>query len=83
MLSLTVDGKEGKSKVIVCCKFLEGSFKNHIEEEGVGLADSVETLRMDLMTRKKKAGAKEKARRRTSDVKVAVAKKIMWSRRIE
>ena len=44
MLSLTADGKEGKSKVIVSCKFLEGSFKNHIEEKGVGLADSLETV---------------------------------------
>ena len=52
-----------------------GSFKNHIEEEGVGLADSLETLGMDLRTRTKKVGAKEKARRRTCDVKVAVAKK--------
>ena len=73
-LSLTANGKEGKSNVTVSCKFLEGNFKKY-SEEGVGLVDSVETLVMDPRTRTKKLGAKEKARRRTCDVKVASAKK--------
>ena len=39
----------------------------------MGLADSVETLGVDLRTRTK-VGEKEKARRRKCDVKVAIAK---------
>ena len=49
-LSLTADGKEDKSKVLVSCKFLEGSVKKYSEEEGVSLADSLKTLGVDLST---------------------------------
>ena len=60
-LSVTDDGKEGKSNMIASCGFLENELTQFSKEEGVTLADSVETLGVDLRTRVKKLGAKEKA----------------------
>ena len=71
-LSVTENGKEGKSKTIASCGFLENELRQFSREEGVTLADSVETLGVDLGTRVKRylrtkvqmLGAKEKARRK-------------------
>ena len=47
-LSVTENGKEGKSKMIASCGFLENELRQFSkEEEGVILADSVETLGVD------------------------------------
>ena len=45
------DWKEGKSKMIASCGFLENELRQFSREEGVTLADSVETLGVDLRTR--------------------------------
>ena len=60
-LSVTENGKEGKSKMIPSCGYLESQFS---KEEGVTLADCVETPGVELRTRVKRLGAKEKARRK-------------------
>ena len=65
-LSVTENGEEGKSKMIASCGFLENELRQFSEEEGVTLADSVETLGVDLRTRIKKLGAKEKRGGRTA-----------------
>ena len=59
-LSVTENGKEGKSKMIAASGFLEKELSHFRNEEGVTLADSVETLGVDLRTRVKSLGAKEK-----------------------
>ena len=59
-LSVTEDGKVGKSKMIVSCGFL----RQFSREEGVTMADSVDTLGVDLRTRILKLGAKEQSRRK-------------------
>ena len=46
------------------CGFLENELRLYTKEEGVTMADSVETLAVDLGTRVKKLGAKEQARRK-------------------
>ena len=62
-LSVTENGKEGKSMMIASCGFLEDELRQYSKAEGVTLAGSVETLGVGLRTRVKKLGAKEKARR--------------------
>ena len=49
-LSVTENGKE-RSKMIASCGFLEDELRQCSKEEGVTLADSVETLGVDLRTR--------------------------------
>ena len=44
------NGKEGKSKLIASCGFLEEDLRQCSQEEGVTMADSVETLGVDLRT---------------------------------
>ena len=61
-LSVTENGKQGKSKMIASCGFLENELSQFSKGGGVTLADSVETLGVDLSTRVKRLGAKEKAR---------------------
>ena len=60
-LSVTENGKEGKSKMKASCGFLENELSQCSKEEGITLADRVETLGVDLRTRVKRLGAKEKA----------------------
>ena len=55
--------------MIASCGFLEHELSHFSKEEGVTLADRVETLGVDLRTRIKKLGAKEKARRRKCKVR--------------
>ena len=69
-LSVTENGKEGKSKMIASCGFLKNELSQFSKEEGVTLADSVETLGVDLRTRVKRLGAKEKARRKKCKVRL-------------
>ena len=57
-LSVTENGKEGKSKMIVSCGFLEDQVRQY-SKEGVTMAESVETLGVDLTMRVKKLGVKE------------------------
>ena len=59
-LSVTEKGKEAKSKIIASCGFLENDLCQFSREEGVTLAHSVQTLGVDLRTRVKRLGAKEK-----------------------
>ena len=74
-LSLTEGGKKGKSKVIASSRHLEVKFRDCSKREGVGPADSMETLGVDMRTRTKKLGVKEKARRRRKcDVRVSTAR---------
>ena len=74
-LSITEGGKEGKSKSITSCKYLEDRFQDCSKKGGVVLATSVETLGVDLRTRTKQLGAKEKARRQKCDVRLSVIRK--------
>ena len=57
LTSVTENGKEGKSKMIASCGFLENE------------------LGVDLRTRVKKLGAKEKARRKKCKVRFSIIKK--------
>ena len=74
-LSVTENGKEGKSKMIASCGFLENELRQFSREEAVTLAESVETLGVDLRTRMKRLGAKEKARRKKCMVRFSLMKK--------
>ena len=69
------NGKEGKSNMIASCGFLENELSHFSKEEGVTLADSVETLGVDLRTRVRKLGAEEKARRKKCKVRFSIVKK--------
>ena len=65
-LSVTENGKEGKSKMIASCLFLENELSQISKEQGVTLADSVETLGVDLRERKSE---KKKCKVRLSIIK--------------
>ena len=73
-LSVTGNGKEGKSKMIASCGFLENEL-SQFSKEGPTLEDSVETLGVDLRTRVKRLGAKEKARRKKYKVRLSIIEK--------
>ena len=73
-LSVTENGKEGKSKMIASCGFLEDQLRQ-CSKEGVTLADSVEMLGVDLRPRVKRSGAKEKARRKKCKVRFSLIRK--------
>ena len=46
-----LNGKEGQNKMIASCGFLENEYRHLSKEEGVTMADSVQTLGVDLRTR--------------------------------
>ena len=71
-LSVTENGKEGKSKMIASCRLLDDERVQCSKEEGVTMANSVETLGVDLRTRVKRLGAKEKARRKKCKVRFSL-----------
>ena len=71
-LSIMEKVKEGKSKMIASCGFLEDELRQCSKEEGVMIADSVETLGVDLRSRFRSLGAKEKARRRKFKVRFSL-----------
>ena len=54
-LSTTEGGKEGQSKAITSCKYLEERFQD-CSKKGVALATSVETLGVDLNNEDQAAG---------------------------
>ena len=60
-LSANENGKEGKSKMIASCGFLEEELQQCSKKGGVTMADSVETLGVDLRTRVKKLGRERKS----------------------
>ena len=62
--------------MIASCGLLENELSQCSKEEGVILADSVETLGVDWGTRVKSFGAKEKARRKKCKVRFSLIKKI-------
>ena len=68
-------GRKGKSKMVASCGFLEDELRQHSKEEGATMADSVVTLRVDLRTRVKRLGRKEKARRKKCKVRFSIIKK--------
>ena len=51
-----LNGKEGKSKMIASCGFLENELSQFSKGGGVTLADSVETLGVHLRTKVKSLG---------------------------
>ena len=61
--------------MIASCGFLENELRQFSREGGVTLADCVETLGVDLRTRVKRLGAKEKARRKKCKVRFSLTKK--------
>ena len=60
-LSVTENGEEGKSKMIASSGFLENELSEFSKEEGETLADSVETLGVDLRTRVKRLRVERKS----------------------
>ena len=73
-MSITENGKEGKSKVIASCGYLEERLRE-CSREGVTMADGVETLGVDLRTRVKRLGTKEKARRKKCSARFSLIRK--------
>ena len=73
-LSVTENRKERKSKMTASCGFLEDELRQH-SKEGVTMADSVETLGVDLRPKVKKLGAKEQARRKKCKLTFSIIKK--------
>ena len=61
--------------MIASCGFLEEELRQCSKEEGVTMADSVETLGVDLRTSVKNLGAKETARRKMCKVRLSLVKK--------
>ena len=80
-MSVTEKDKEGKSKMIASCGFLENELRQFSREEGVTLADSVETLGVDLRTKVNSLCVKEKVRRKKFKVRFSLMK-IRHPRRI-
>ena len=65
----TENGKEDKSKLIASCRYLEEKLRDCGKRGGVIMAESVETLGVDLRKRTNLLGAKEKARRNKCNVR--------------
>ena len=61
--------KSSNCQLIASCGFLEDEVRQRSKEEGVTMADSVETVGVDLRTRVKRFGAQEKARRKKCKVR--------------
>ena len=74
-LSVTENVKEGKSKMIASCGYLEGELRQCSKDEGVTMTDWVETLGEDLRTKVKRLGATGKARRKKCRVRFSLIKK--------
>ena len=69
-LSVTVNGKEGKCKRTASCAFLENELRQCSKEEGVTMAESVETLGVDVRTRVKRLGAKKTSEEKKVQVEI-------------
>ena len=59
-MSVTEDGKEGKIKMFASCGFLENELRQFSREEGVTMADSVETLGVDFENQSQNVGSERK-----------------------
>ena len=73
--SVTENGKEGKRKLFASCGFLLDELCQCSKEEGVTLADSVQTLGVDLRRRVQLLGAKQTAKRKKCKVRFSLVKK--------
>ena len=73
-LSVNENEKEGKSKMIASCGFLENELSQFSIEEGVTLADNVEPRGVDLRIRVKRLEAKEKSRRKKCKDRLSLIK---------
>ena len=67
----------GKRTMIASCGFLEAELRQCSKEEGVTMADTVETPGVDLRAKVNNLGAKEKARRKKCKVRFSLVKKNM------
>ena len=63
-LSITENGKEGKSKMIASCGYLEEKLQGCSKEEGVRVADSVETLGGGLEDQSQEVRSKRKSEKK-------------------
>ena len=63
-LSITENGKEGKSKMIASCGYLEEKLQECSKEEGVTVADSVETLGGGLEDQSQEVRSKRKSEKK-------------------
>ena len=79
-LSITEGGKEGKSKVITSCRHLEEKFQECSKKGGVAMATSVETPGVDLTTRTKQLGAKEKSRSTKREARLPLIRKKIFQK---
>ena len=61
--------------MIASCRLLEDELLQSSKEEGVAMANSVETLGVDLRTRVKRLGVKGKAGRKKCKVRFSLIKK--------
>ena len=66
--------KEGKSKMIASCGFLENELRQPSGEE-VTITDSVEALGVDLRNNVKRLGVNEKARKKKNKVRFTLIKR--------
>ena len=64
-----------KKVMIASCGFLEDELRQCSKEEAVTMADSVETLGVDLRSRVNKLGVKEKVWRKSCKVRFSLIKK--------
>ena len=69
-LSVIENGEAGKSKMIASCGYLENELSRFNTEEGVTLAESVETLGVDLRTRVKRSGSERKIEKKLVQIEV-------------
>ena len=69
-------GQNGKSKLVKSCRYLEESFHDWSEKRVV-TTTSVESLGVDLGTKTKQMGAKEKTRRKKCEVRFSLTRKNM------
>ena len=72
-LLITKRGKDGKSKLVTSCRYLEESFQDWSEKRVV--TTSVESLGVDLGTKTKQLGTKEKTRRKKCEVRFSLTRK--------
>ena len=61
--------------MIASCGFLEDKLRQYSKEKGVTMADSVDTLGVDLRTRVKKLGTKGQVRRKKCELRFSIIKK--------
>ena len=67
-------GQNGKSKLVKSCRYLEESFQDWSEKRMV-TTTSVESLGVDLGTKTKQLGTKEKTRRKKCEVRFSLTRK--------